>query len=615
MLVNPDNFDKVIEILKAESVLSLDCETTGLRPYHGDKLFCIILSNKHTAYYFGFHPEHPACLTKIYLALLQTELFSDEKKTWAIHNAKFDMAILARDGCHLTGTVHCTKAIARVVENDRVSLSLDSCARDLGLEKSKAVEDYIKENRLEEKIRVPGKNKRVTLQFYNKVPFEIIRPYAEKDAEITCALYLDQIKKIKSTELPEKLAPGWVPLTQVMENERALTKVVFEMEKIGAMIDRPFCVDAASFEEERKKSAEEKFLQLTGFPFKKSGKVFSELFSSEKNRWKYGKPTKKKFQVNPKFNADTLATFENPLAKLVLEWSDAKAKVDFYNGFLWHADKTDRIHSSFNQDGTKTGRFSSSDPNLQNLTKSEESELNQRFVVRRAIIPTPGKLFAMFDYQQMEYRLLLDYLGNKAMIEKVLGGLDVHEASAKLAGITRSQAKNVNFATIYGAGLGKLAQMLGTSRDEASNIQQSIFAAIPELQPFIEKVQAAASERRFIRNWFGRRCNFPPDSSTHRAVNHLIQGGCADVVKVAMVRVHEFMRPMQSKMVLQIHDELVYEFVPQEIHLIAEIKAIMESVYKPIHGLPLTCGVAYSYKSLADKVEGFPNGQKTGNCF
>jgi len=87
------------------------------------------------------------------------------------------------------------------------------------------------------------------------------------------------------------------------------------------------------------------------------------------------------------------------------------------------------------------------------------------------------------------------------------------------------------------------------------------------------------------------------------------------VVKVAMVRVHEFMRPMQSKMVLQIHDELVYEFVPQEIHLIAEIKAIMESVYKPIHGLPLTCGVAYSYKSLADKVEGFPNGQKTGNCF
>lgn len=611
MLVTLAGFDETLSLLKTKNVLSLDCETSGLRPYHGDRLFALILADDSSEYYLNFHPEHPECLTALHLSLMQIELFSDPDKTYIMHNAKFDMAFLANEGCFVAGTVHDTKAVARVLQSDRKSLSLEACAADIGLEKSKAVDNYIKEHKLTEKVLVPGKNKRITLKHFKKVPPDIIIPYGEKDGRITYDLYRDQRARVRATELPENLAPGWVPLTAVYENERALTKVLFDMEQTGVQIDKLFCERAIEHENARRQKSLEAFKEQTGEAFKNSPLLFKKVFAGEK--FVFGKPTKKKFQVNPKFDSDTLATFKHPAAKSVVELRDAKSKADYYQGFLWQADSSGVIHCNFNQDGAATGRFSSSEPNLQNLTKSEDSALDEEFVVRRAIIPKSGKLFVMLDYNQVEYRLLLDYLGARKLIEQVLDGLDVHTATANIAGVTRSSAKTVNFATIYGSGLRRLAATLGTTEAEACHIQQSIFAAIPTLQPFIASVQAAAEKRRFVRNWLGRRCNFPPGAKLHRAVNHLIQGGCADVVKMAMVRVHGFLKPYQTKMVLNVHDEIILECVPQELHLLPEVKTIMESVYQPRHGLPLSCSVAYSYKSLADKTEGFPDGKTARN--
>ncbi len=230
MLVEISKFDKILERLKLEPVLSLDTETTGLRPYHGDELFCLILNNGYESFYFNFAPDAPECLTKIYLALLQTELFSDASKTFILHNAKFDQAILANAGCYLAGTIHCTKAVARVLQNDRLSLSLAACAHDLGLEKSEAVEDYITQHKLFDQVKVPGKDKRIKLKHFDKVPFEIMQPYAEKDAQITFDLYRHQFLSISNTALQTNLAPGWVPLVAVMKNERALTRVLFDMD-------------------------------------------------------------------------------------------------------------------------------------------------------------------------------------------------------------------------------------------------------------------------------------------------------------------------------------------------------------------------------------------------
>jgi DNA polymerase-1 len=245
------------------------------------------------------------------------------------------------------------------------------------------------------------------------------------------------------------------------------------------------------------------------------------------------------------------------------------------------------------------------------LTKSEDAAAEE-FLVRRAIVPRPGMVFHMLDFEQMEYRLMLDYAarfaadreGVLSLIEKVLGGLDVHQATADVAGISRRDAKTVNFATLYGSGVANLAARLGRPEHEARAIRDSIFRAAPEIGVFIRRVTKTAEERGFIVNWYGRRCAFPDPRHAYRAPNYLIQGGCADVVKVAMNRIDDHLRGYQTRLVLCIHDEICVEGPPEEAAVvIPEIKRIMEQAYPATH-VPLTCDVEHSHKSLADKEEG-----------
>jgi DNA polymerase-1 len=218
----------------------------------------------------------------------------------------------------------------------------------------------------------------------------------------------------------------------------------------------------------------------------------------------------------------------------------------------------------------------------------------------------------MLDYDQMEYRLMLDYASRMAvdkegvleLVKKVLGGLDVHQATADVASVDRRSAKTVNFAVLYGSGIANLAARLGVSESRARAIRDSIFRAAPEIETFIRRAGGAAEKRGFVVNWFGRRSSFPDARYSYRAPNHLIQGGCADVVKVAMNRIDDYLQPFRTKLVLMIHDELVLEGPPAEAgEVIPEVKKIMETVYQS-NFLPLTCGVDHSYKSLADKQEG-----------
>lgn len=607
MLITSDNFDATVAKLEGLDVISIDTETNGLRPYHGDRLFCVVMADARDTYYFNFHPEHPSYLSKLHLAELHTNLFLDSTKNWVLQNAKFDMAILANEGCYFTGYIWDTKAIARVLRNDRQSLALDDLAKDMGAYKSDKVKEYILEHKLWEWVSVPGKNKRFKKMYFEKVPFEIMQEYAELDARLTYDLHLYQIKEFTKMGVEvEELKLELPDVMPVVATERKLTPALFEMEKLGVKIDRPYCDAAIEYETQRMASARRKFEELSGEKFKNSSKLFEKVFEGEK--FVYGKPTAVKNKINPKFDSDVLRTFKNPLANVVLDYRDAKSRIDFYHGFLWYADEKDTIHCNFNQDGTVTGRLSSSEPNLQNLTKSEEDDTGslEAYPIRRAITPRPGTFFAMFDYEQMEYKLLLDYIGAKGLIEKVLSGFDVHEATAQIVKLPRSQAKTVNFGLIYGQGVKLLARNLGLSEWEAGIIRETVLNAIPELADFIERVQHNAMRRGFVFNWHGRRCNFPDKRFAYRAVNHLIQGGCADVTKIAMIRVHEFLRGKLTNMVLTVHDEIVVESVRQDAKFLPEIKVIMENVYKPKHGLPLSCGVDHSYKSLADKVEGFP---------
>jgi len=222
-------------------------------------------------------------------------------------------------------------------------------------------------------------------------------------------------------------------------------------------------------------------------------------------------------------------------------------------------------------------------------------------IVRRAFIPRYGHTFLMVDYDQMEYKLMLDYAGEMKVIEQVVNGIDVHTACGELMGVPRTPAKKINFMLLYGGGNAKLAADLGVSVKEATELRRLYFAKLPKVRKLIQGIQAQASKRGYIINWFGRRVLIPRDRA-YFAPNMLIAGGCADVVKLAMVNLFAMLKEHfpHTQMLLQIHDEILFETEFITEGLIYHITKIMESAYK-FKYLPLTCSVDYSERSWADK--------------
>lgn len=614
MIVSRGTFDDFINAASDEKFLAVDTETTGLNPYQSDTLFSIVVGGLKGVWYLNFtiHDSLPSELTlgAEHVLTLQQRIFDDEKRKYFFHNAKFDLAFLAKFGIECRGIIHDTKSVHRLIDNEAfLKFSLANCAKVAGFEKSDAVEEFISEHGLWEWQLIPGKNKREKKKYYDQVPFDIISNYALTDGRITYGLGKWQLDRLRELEIEARNA-GVLGYVQIYNNETTLTRTVFNMERLGVKIDVPYCKVSVEHLQDVLGKIEDNFRLLTGKDFDPSPKLFAEVFRDEELTYGEITPTGKQ---NPVFDSDALARFKHPAAREVLNYRDTKSTLDFFQGFLHYADESGVIHTSFHQDGTVTGRFASSNPNLQNLKKDSEETLKEEIVIRRAIVPRDGFLFAMFDYDQMEYRLMLDYTGSRALIDKVLGGLDVHQATADLAKISRKQAKTTNFAVLYGSGLTRLSETLGVGVEEAERIRTAIFDSAPEINDLIESQKHVAETRGYVVNWLGRRCRFPlvqvngrKIRMSYKAVNSLIQGGCADIVKIAMNNIASFLQEKRSKLVLTIHDELVIETHKDELEILPEIKKIMETAYPHKH-LPLTVGVEHSYKSLADKVEGFPS--------
>lgn len=607
MQVTRSNFEAVLGEISKSSKYSLDSETTGLRPYHGSRLFSIIIATSPTrAFYFNFQAypglPHECVLRDTHLVQLQA-LFDDPGKLWFLHNAKYDMAILANEGLEIRGTLHCTKALARVEYNEHPAYDLGACAERIGFKKDDTVEKYILENGLWEWETTPGKKQRKKNLHFDQVPHDIIRPYGETDALVCYSLGESQEASFQIVHKAELKMPGRSRHRHqfnIVQNERELTKVVYRMEQRGILIDRAYTERAIRYESDRADKALVQFKLETKKDFCASSKLFAEIFAEERDKWAWTE------KGNPSFDAEVFQRLAHPAAKAVLVYRDAKSKHDFYAGFLYHSDSAGILHPHLNPDGTRTGRFSSSDPNLQNMTAEEGLE-DQEFLVRRAIIPRPGHLFLMPDYDQMEYRMMLDYAAEIQLINKVLAALDVHQATAEMMGVTRKEAKTINFMLLYGGGAQKLADALGITLEAAKDLKQKYFSVLPGVQVFIRQVQADAAAHGYIQNWAGRRCYYPNTDYAYTAPNTLIQGGTADVNKFGLVEIDKYLASMRSKLVLTIHDENPIEAHEDEAEIVAKaVKQIMESIY-PYKYLPLTVGMEYSRKSLGDKIKGYPS--------
>lgn len=598
-MVKRSELPQVFLKLKQATTLALDTETQGLRVWQNDKLFSVIISDGHDSYYFNFqnYPNlDPECLLlKEDVDVIFWFLFKDPNRIWYLQNAKFDLAALWMFGFEILGKIHCTLTMARIQYNEHLNYSLDECAKRIGLQKDSAVDDYILEKKLWEWEVIPGKKIRGKKKFFDRIPPETIVPYGKRDAAITYALGCVLNKDIENTsKTTDERLPN---ILSVLENEFYLTKTCFEMERIGIKIDKEYCEEAVKREKEKCRRASEAFTSICNLPFIDSNKALSKAFKT------LGIEGLKTEKGNPSFTDEALKAINHPLAEVIREHREAyKKATTYYQSFLYFSDKNSCIHANIKQAGTTTGRFSYSDPNLQNIPKESE--------VRRAFIPRDEFCFVEFDYKAMEYRLMAEYANEELLIEKINAGLDVHEATAQMMKVDRQTAKTLNFMLLYGGGAQKLANALNLTLDEAKELKQKYFSALPRVKKFIYEVTNAAERRGFIFNWLGRRCYFPNKDFCYKAPNALIQGGCSDIVKYAMNCIERFLHgnPNQtylSRMVLQVHDSVLFEIHETEFSILPEIKNFLESAY-PAKYLKMETSVSHSHRSWGNLVDGYP---------
>lgn len=587
--------------LQKAPLITFDTETTGLMPYHGDRPFALIFKVESMAYYFSFEKDEP-------LPEELKAIFLDPNKRWVMHNAKFDMHQLwCAYQISIKGKVWDTMVAARLEFNDHQSYSLASCGARIGEAKDDTVEKYIQEHKLWEWQTIPGKKVRRKNKFYDKVPEVIMVEYAFKDVEVTQALYEHQKERLSQID---ELLPNSPTSTSLMQLEIDVTKALLNMESYGTKIDPEYCQKSWEECSQKSQEASAKFKELTGHEYMASPKLFAEIFSNEKDKWSYTE------KGNPSFDSDSIKKFENPAASEILKIRNLKSRADFFAGFMFYADTTNYVHPNFNQSGTATGRLSSSEPNFQNLTNDEEAE-SKDLQVRKAIVPiSEDYCIVSIDYNQQEYRLLLDYAGETELINKVNAGEDVHQATADMMGVSRKYAKTLNFMLLYGGGAQKLADALGVSLEEARKLKDKYFSALPKVKKLIDQIIRTAEDRGYVHNWAGRRY-WCERAFAYKMPNRVIQGGGADIMKKAIVAIDSLFLKYSKKstLFLSVHDELCFYIHKDELNVVPIIVKAMEEIYTPKNGMPLTVSVSHSWKSLADLEEGYPQsaGKKPGN--
>lgn len=610
LVVTGSNFLETVDHLATVIKLAVDTETTGLRPFQGDYLFSVIVADRDNEFYFNFNekdetfaPEErlPRQLVKDLQPIFNARSpeFPPFVRRIYMHNAKFDWHMLANEGIEIGADVWCTEAAARIEYNQHLKIGLDACLTRIGLKKDDAVKKYLIANGLYEWVTPPGKKKRERRPFFDRAPRGIIVPYGCQDGRGTYALGEWQENRFNEID-----APGVVPASiwNVANNERQLTRTCFKLERHGIRIDLGYCKDALRYERARADQAEAEFLSLTGVEeFADSAKGLGPILTP------LGVTPGVTDSGAPSYDWDSLQPYKDlPAVKALIECREASKRAEtYYANYLNYVTPQGRIHVNLRQARPITGRFSASEPNLQNLPDPELD--TGEYPVRRAFVPTIGNILVSVDFSQMEYRLMLDYAQETKVIEQVLAGVDLHEACAKMMGVTRSQAKTINFCLLYGGGDAKLAAMLGCKIAVARELRLEYFARLPKIGLFVRTVSKTAERRGYIFNWMGRRYMVPDPRFAYKAPNALIQGGCADIIKLAMNRVDAYIehQGLKLKLILNIHDELLLDVPPEELHHIQAIVDIMKGSYK-YQTLPMECSVSHSTKSWADLEEGLP---------
>ncbi len=546
--------DALVDSLKKAARFAFDTETTSLDAVRADLVGLSFAIRPGEGWYIPLGHRYPGAPEQLDRDLVLEKLrplLADPQLAKVAQNAKYDMLVLRRAGVEVAGLSCDTMVASYLATPAAKSHGLDTLAADLlGYRTISYAE-----------VTGTGKNR----IGFAEVAVEKATVYATEDADITL-------------RLADKLEPLLLETHQdalFREVELPLVTVLADMEWQGVRIDAGFLKGLSADMEVRLADLEQEIHQMAGRAFNVSSprQLGEVLF--EELKLPRGKKTKTGWSTDVEVLSQLAE--EHAIAARVLDFrSLAKLKSTYCDALprLIHPE-TGRIHTSFNQAVTATGRLSSSDPNLQNIPiRTEEGRR-----IREAFVPAEGNVLLAADYSQVELRILAHMADEPALKESFARGEDIHSRTAsEIFGVflemvtpeMRRQAKTINFGVLYGMSAFGLAKALGIGRAEAQTYIDNYFSRYPKVLEFMEAKKSEAREKLYVTTLLGRRCAVPEITSKNgvmrgyaerNAINYPIQGSAADIIKVAMVRIFRELQQqrLQARMVLQVHDELIFD--------------------------------------------------------
>ena len=569
-LVQGENAIKsLISFLDRQDSFCFDTETTSLVAIEAALVGMSFSYRKGEAFYVPFPEDPAACQAQ---ADLFKAIFAKESTIKIAQNIKYDMSVLRNYGIEIKGATYDTMLAHYLIEPEKRH-GMDALALAY-----LSYEPMSIENLIGKKGAKQGNMREVELN--------LIKEYAAEDADITL-----QLKPFLDKQLTTN--PKAVQLLH--EVEMPLARVLSTIECEGVNLDVPFLQEMSKTLEADSKAVQEKIFATAGQEFniaspKQLGEILFEKLKLD--------PKAKKTKTGQYMTGEEVLSkleAEHEIASLILDFRELQKLKSTYVDALpaLISPKTGRIHTSFMQAVTATGRLSSKDPNLQNIpirtVRGRE--------IRKAFIPRDeNHLILSADYSQIELRIMAAFSKDESMLDAFNNGLDVHKATAakvfhvpleEVTSDMRRKAKTVNFGIIYGVSAFGLAAQLAISRTEAKEIIDQYFVEFPKVKTFMDQSITDARENGYVETVLGRRrylrdilsANMNERGFAERnAINAPIQGSAADMIKVAMIQIQDFMERenLKSKMILTVHDELVFDAHKDEVdYLKTQINKIM----------------------------------------
>ena len=577
-----EKIDDFLRIILTKEILSLDTETTNTDAMSAELVGMSFSYEENRAFYVPV-PKDREEAQKIVDKF--KPVFENENSLKVGQNIKYDMIVLANYGVTIKGKMFDTM-IAHYVLQPELHHGMDYLA-----------EVYLKYEtiKIEELIGAKGKNQR---NMRDLSPTDIYK-YACEDADVTLKLKNILEKELETNGVKELFE----------EIEMPLVPVLAYIERNGVRIDTEALKETSKHFTIRMREIEEDIYKLAGMEFNVSSpKQVGEILFDRLKIVEKAKKTKTGQYVTSEEVLESLKG-KHQIVEKILDYRGLKKLLSTYIDTLPELinPKTGRIHTSFNQTVTATGRLSSSNPNLQNIPVRNEDGKE----IRKAFIPDDGCEFFSADYSQIELRIMAHLSEDENMIEAFREEQDIHAATAaKIYKINiedvsreqRSKAKTANFGIIYGISVFGLAERLNVERKEAKELIEGYFENYPKVKSYMDESIRSARDKGYIETIFKRKRYLPDINSRNavvrgyaerNAINAPIQGSAADIIKVAMVRIYKrFMdEGIKSKMILQVHDELNFSVLREEKEKVQQIViSEMEAAYKMKVPLLADCG-------------------------